>query len=58
MNIDSLNEVGKEVILGESGAQAKNTRAKLDKLNRNWNDLLSAARDRQKELEKALKEVI
>jgi len=57
VNIDSLNDAGKEVILSESGAQARNTRTKLENLNRNWNDLLYDARDRQHELEKSLKEV-
>ena len=56
-SVDSVNEAGKQVIVGEGGAQATSTREKLDLLNQKWEDVLAKTRDRQFELETALREV-
>ena len=55
--MDSVNEAGREVISSEGGAEARNTRDKLDKLNANWESVLAKTRDRQLELEAAHREV-
>ena len=56
-SVDSVNEAGREVISSEGGAEARNTRDKLDKLNANWESVLAKTRDRQLELEAAHREV-
>ncbi|KAI7690143.1 Dystonin, partial [Sarcoptes scabiei] len=54
-NVDSLNNVGKQLIDSETGTEnARNTRAKLDDLNRRWSDLINKANNRTKDLEDSL----
>ena len=55
-SVDSINDAGKEVITSEGGVVATKTRAKLDRLNRDWEDLLGKTKDRQLELEDSLRE--
>ena len=56
-SVDSINDAGKEVIRSEGGgAVASRTRARLDRLAGDWEALLGKARDRQLELEAALRE--
>ena len=57
-SVDSVTEAGKQVIVSEGGAQANQTRDKLDKLNNQWENVLTKARDKQLELEDALREVL
>ena len=55
-SVDSINDAGKEVIMSEGGAVATKTRAKLDRLNNDWENLLVKTKDRQLELEDSLRE--
>lgn len=56
-SVDSVNDAGKEVISSEGGAEATSTRRKLDDLNNMWEKVLTKTRDRQIELQDALREV-
>ena len=56
-SIDSVNDAGKEVISSEGGAEATSTRQKMDDMNTLWEAVLAKARDRQLQLQDALREV-
>ena len=55
-SVESVNEAGKQVITGETGAEATQTRRKLDNMNKKWENVLSRVRDHQFELEEAFQE--
>ena len=57
VSVESVNEAGKDVITSEGGAQARLTRHKLDQMNNKWEAVLGKTRDRQLELEDALRDV-
>ncbi len=56
-SVESVNDAGKEVISSEGGAEARDTRRKLDLLNQRWDEVLGKARDRHIELDDALRDV-
>ncbi len=56
VSVDSVSEAGKQVITSEGGADANATRNKLDALNNKWDTVLGKTRDRQLDLEDALRE--
>lgn len=55
-SIDSVNDAARDVIMSEGGADAKNTRRKLDTMNRKWEIVLAKTRDRQLGLDDSLRE--
>ena len=57
MSVESVNQAGREVISSEGGADAASTRGKLDRMNHKWDTVLAKMRDRQLELQDALRDV-
>ncbi len=57
-SVDSLNAVGKQLIEAEAGGSesARNTRRRLDDLNKRWATLLDKANGRNQQLEECLRE--
>lgn len=56
-NVDSLNQVGRQIIESELGSEnARDTRHKLDNLNRRWDDLIKKADQRNSQLEDCLRQ--
>ncbi|XP_063369716.1 dystonin [Cydia amplana] len=56
-SVDTLNDAGAQIVQQGTGTdEASETAEKLNTLNRKWRDLQKKARDRQSELEDALRE--
>ncbi len=45
-SVSSINDAGRDVITSEGGAAANKTRDKLDRLNADWEDLLTKTKVR------------
>jgi|SRR6218665_964534 len=56
-SIDSVLEAGREVLLSEGGADARQTRERLEELNRKREAVLTKTRDRHMLLDDALRDV-
>lgn len=56
-SVDTLNDAGLQIIQqGKGTDEASTTQDKLQLLNRKWRELQQKAKDRQHELEEALRE--
>ncbi|XP_072153557.1 microtubule-actin cross-linking factor 1 isoform X35 [Bemisia tabaci] len=56
-SVDTLNDAGRQLIESSRGSdEASSTQDRLNKLNKNWRDLLQKAADRQTGLEEALRD--
>lgn len=56
-SVDTLNDAGMQIIQqGKGTDEASTTQDKLHQLNKKWRDLQQKAKDRQHELEEALRE--